>query len=334
MTRVAVMGSGSWGTAFSVVLADAGASVALWGRRPELAQAIAERRENPDYLPGLRIPESVVPTSDPGAALQDAEVVVLAVPAQTLRDNLHAWGAAIPSQAVLLSLAKGVELGSCKRMSEVIAETTGAEESRIAVLTGPNLAKEIAARQPSASVVACTDEQVAERLQETCRTAYFRPYTNADVVGCELAGAVKNVIALAVGMAAGMGLGDNAKASLVTRGLAETARLGARLGADPMTFAGLAGLGDLVATCYSPLSRNRSFGELLGRGAQLSEVLAGTSQTAEGVKSAESVLDLAARHGVDMPIAEQVVRVVREGAPPREAVEALMTRSAKPEVRS
>ena len=331
MTRVAVLGSGSWGSALSVVLADAGASVRLWARRPDLADQITRTRENSDYLPGVRIPDSVRPTADVFAALADADVVVFAVPSQTLRHNLGQWAGLVPVGAVLLSLAKGIELGTCKRMSEVIAETTGAAPGRIAVLTGPNLAKEIAARQPSASVIACTEESVAERLQDVCRTPYFRPYTNTDVIGCELGGAVKNVIALAVGMTSGMGLGDNAKASLVTRGLAETSRLGTVLGASPLTFSGLAGMGDLVATCYSPLSRNRSFGELLGRGADLVEAMAGTSQTAEGVKSAESVLELARRHGVDMPITEQVVRVVRDGASPREAVAALMTRTAKPE---
>ncbi|RKS80602.1 glycerol-3-phosphate dehydrogenase (NAD(P)+) [Motilibacter peucedani] len=332
MTRVAVLGSGSWGTAFSIVLADAGASVSLWARRPELSSAIAAAGENSAYLPGVPVPPSVVPTADVAEALDGAEVVVLAVPAQTLRSNLEQFAPVLPSSAVLLSLAKGIELHSCKRMSEVVAETTGAPPERIAVLTGPNLAREIASRQPSASVVACADEEVAERLQDVVRTPWFRPYTNSDVVGCELAGAIKNVIALAVGMAAGMGLGDNAKASLVTRGLAETARLGSRLGANPLTFAGLAGLGDLVATCYSPLSRNRSIGERLGQGAALAEAVASLSQTAEGVKSAESVLELASLHEVDMPIAEQVVRVVRDGASPREAVEALMTRSAKPEL--
>jgi len=212
-----------------------------------------------------------------------------------------------------------------------VADVTGAGPDRVAVLTGPNLAQEIAGRQPAASVIASGHEPLAVALQEILRTSWFRPYTNGDVVGCELAGAVKNVIALAVGMAGGMGLGDNAKASLVTRGLAETARLGVALGADPLTFSGLAGLGDLAATCFSPLSRNLSLGELLGRGTPLDQALAAIGQTAEGVKSAESVLELAGRHGVDMPITEQVVRVVHHGASPAEAMQRLMERSPKAE---
>jgi len=331
VSHVAVLGSGSWGTAFSQVLADAGRDVVLWGRRTELCEAIDRDHENPDYLPGVRLPEQVRATSDPERALRGADTVVLALPAQTLRSSLGALRGHVPSSAVLLSLAKGVELGTCKRMSEVVRDVTGAPAEQVAVLTGPNLAGEIARRQPSASVVACADEDVAAQLQEICFTPYFRPYTNTDVVGCELAGAVKNVIALAVGMAAGMGLGDNAKASLITRGLAETARLGLELGADPMTFAGLAGLGDLVATCYSPLSRNRGLGERLGLGMSLDEAATATGQTAEGVKSAESVLELARRCDVDVPITEQVVRVVREGAVPREAVGLLMLRSTKAE---
>ncbi len=204
-------------------------------------------------------------------------------------------------------------------------------EGRVAVVTGPNLAKEIAAGQPAATVVACSDPGTAERLQEACTTAYFRPYTNTDVVGCELGGAVKNVIALVTGMAEGMGFGDNTKASLITRGLAETARLGAALGADPMTFSGLAGLGDLVATCTSPLSRNRTFGERLGRGETLEDILAQKQQTAEGVKSCRSILDLARKHDVDMPITEHVVAVVHQGMTPREMVRSLMSRETKSE---
>ena len=228
---------------------------------------------------------------------------------------------------------KGVELGTAKRMSEVIEEVAKAPAERVAVVTGPNLAREIAARQPAAAVVACADEAVAQRLQTACHTPYFRPYTNTDVVGCELGGAVKNVIGLAVGIADGMGLGDNAKASLITRGLAETTRLGLAMGADPHTFSGLAGMGDLVATCSSPLSRNHTFGTNLGRGMTLEETIAVTKQTAEGVKSCESVLDLARRHGVDMPITETVVDIVHDGKPPLVALKELMSRSAKPERR-
>ncbi|MGK5447192.1 NAD(P)H-dependent glycerol-3-phosphate dehydrogenase [Streptomyces radiopugnans] len=333
MTRVAVYGTGSWGTAFAMVLADAGCEVTLWGRRAELAEAVNTTRTNPDYLPGVVLPEAVRATTDPAEAAAGARFTVLAVPSQTLRGNLSAWRPLLPPDTVLVSLMKGVELGTAKRMSEVIEEVAEAGPDRIAVLSGPNLAREIAERQPAASVVACRDEEVARRLQAACHTPYFRPYTNTDVVGCELGGAVKNVIALAVGIADGMGLGDNAKASLITRGLAETTRLGLAMGADAHTFAGLAGLGDLVATCSSPLSRNHTFGTNLGRGMTLAETVAATRQTAEGVKSCESVLDLARRHDVDMPITETVVDIVHDGKPPLVALKELMSRSAKAERR-
>jgi len=331
VTRCAVYGTGSWGTAFAMVLADAGCEVTLWGRRPDVVEAINTGRTNPDYFPGIRLPDGVRATTDPAEAARDAEFTVFSVPSQTLRGNLAAWAPLLPSDTVLVSLMKGVELGTAKRMSEVIAEVAEAPAERVAVLTGPNLAKEIAARQPAASVVACADEDVARRLQTACHTPYFRPYTNTDVVGCELGGAVKNVIALAVGIADGMGLGDNAKASLITRGLAETTRLGLAMGADAHTFAGLAGMGDLVATCSSPLSRNHTFGTNLGRGMTLEETIAVTRQTAEGVKSCESVLDLARRHDVDMPITETVVGIVHDGKQPLVALKELMSRSAKAE---
>ncbi|MGH8895391.1 MAG: NAD(P)H-dependent glycerol-3-phosphate dehydrogenase [Actinomycetes bacterium] len=331
MTRVAVMGTGSWGTAFSMVLADAGNDVVLWGRRGEVVRSIEEFHQNPDYLPGIVVPDPVSATTDPAAAVAGAEVVVLAVPSQTLRANLSTWSTLLPDGCVLVSLMKGIELGTTLRMSEVIAEVTGAGAERIAVVSGPNLAKEIAARQPAASVVACTDEAVAEKLQQVCSTPVFRPYTNTDVVGVEVGGAVKNVIALAVGMAKGMGMGDNSQASIITRGLAEITRLGMALGADASTFAGLAGVGDLVATCMSPLSRNRTFGENLGRGMSLDEVVAATRQTAEGVKSAESILALAGHHHVDMPIVEHVVAAVHDGLPPADIVRRIMSRTTKSE---
>jgi glycerol-3-phosphate dehydrogenase (NAD(P)+) len=331
MTRAAVMGTGSWGTAYAKVLADAGTDVVMWARRPEVAAAVRDTHENPDYLPGTALPHNLTATDDPEQALDGADVVVLAVPSQSLRDNLSGWAGAVGRDAVLVSLMKGIELGTTKRMSEVIAEVADVPAARIAVVSGPNLAKEIAAGQPAATVVACPDGSAAERLQAASTTRYFRPYTDTDVVGCELGGAVKNVIALAAGMAEGMGLGDNTKASLITRGLAETARLGQALGADPMTFSGLAGLGDLVATCTSPLSRNRTFGEKLGRGQTLEDILAQKQQTAEGVKSCRSILDLARGSGVDMPITEAVVKVVHEGMTPTEMMLSLMSRETKAE---
>ncbi|OEU91434.1 NAD(P)H-dependent glycerol-3-phosphate dehydrogenase [Streptomyces oceani] len=331
MTRVAVYGTGSWGTAFAMVLADAGCDVTLWGRRAELVDAVNTRRRNPDYLPDVELPAAVRATTDPAEAARGARFTVLAVPSQTLRGNLREWAPVLERDTVLVSLMKGVELGTTERMSEVMAEVADAGPERVAVLSGPNLAKEIAARQPAASVVACRDETVARGLQAACHTPYFRPYTNTDVVGCELGGAVKNVIALAVGIADGMGLGDNAKASLITRGLAETTRLGLAMGAEAHTFAGLAGMGDLVATCSSPLSRNHTFGTNLGRGMTLEETVAVTRETAEGVKSCRSVLDLARKHGTEVPITETVVGIVHGGVPPMVALKELMSRSAKAE---
>ena len=331
MTRAAVLGSGTWGTAFGKVLADAGTDVVLWARRAELAVAVRDTHENPDYLPGIRLPDNLTATGDALEAVAGADFVVLAVPSQSLRDNLGAVASGLARGTVLVSLIKGVELGTTKRMSEVIAEVGDVPFAQVAVVTGPNLAKEIAIGQPAATVVACVDVEVAARLQRACATGYFRPYTNVDVVGCELGGAVKNVIALATGMAEGMGFGDNTKASLITRGLAETARLGVALGADPMTFAGLAGLGDLVATCTSPLSRNRTFGMKLGRGEPIEQILAQKQQTAEGVKSCRSILDLARKHDVYMPITGHVVSVVHEGMTPTEMVRGLMSRPASSE---
>ena len=325
------MGAGSWGTTFAQVLCDAGTDVTVWGRRQAVSGAIRARHENPDYLPGIALPPAIDASSDPAEVLTGVDLVVLAVPAQSLRQNLADWARLIPPGALLVSLMKGIELGSCNRMSEVIADVLGAAADRIAVISGPNLSHEIARRQVAASVVACADETAAKQLQGACHTPYFRPYTNPDVTGCELGGAVKNIIALAVGMASGMGLGDNTKATLITRGLAETARLGAAMGADQHSFAGLAGMGDLVATCSSPLSRNRTFGEKLGQGATLAEVMANTTQTAEGVKSSLSVLELARRHGVEMPITQLVAAVLHNGLEVTRAAGLLTSRAAKPE---
>ncbi|MCW2897973.1 MAG: Glycerol-3-phosphate dehydrogenase [Streptosporangiaceae bacterium] len=329
--RAAVMGAGSWGTVFAKVLCDAGGEATLWGRRPEVVESVNDRRENPDYLAGVRLPDGLRATLDPAEALKGADYVVLAVPSQSLRRNLAEWAPLLPAGAVLVSLMKGIELGTTRRMSEVIHEVADVPERRVAVVSGPNLAREIAAGQPSATVAACTDEETARRLQAACVTPYFRVYTNTDVIGCELGGAVKNVIALCVGIAVGMGLGDSTRALLMTRGLAEIARLGAALGADQHTFAGLAGLGDLVATCSSPLSRNRTFGENLGRGMTLKQVIAATKQTAEGVKSSEAVLELARKHNVEMPITEVVAAVMHHDMPISEAGNLLMSRSPKPE---
>lgn len=331
MTTAAVFGTGSWGTAYAAVLADGGTTVRMWGRRQEVVDQI-NAGSNEDYLPGIPLPSGISATHDPAEAAHGADIVVLAVPSQTLRANLGQWASVLPAKAAIVSLMKGVELGTTKRMSEVIAEVGGVEPDRIVVVSGPNLAREIAVKQPAASVVACTDERIAEQVAAASAAPYFRPYTNTDVIGTELGGAVKNVVALAVGMAEGMGMGDNSKASIITRGLAEMSRLGVALGGDPATFAGLAGVGDLIATCMSPLSRNRTFGVNLGKGMSVEEVIAVTKQTAEGVKSCESILALAHDHGVDVPIIEQVAAVVHDGRTPRQVVETLLSRARKAEV--
>ncbi|HEX6523967.1 MAG TPA: NAD(P)H-dependent glycerol-3-phosphate dehydrogenase [Streptosporangiaceae bacterium] len=329
--KVAVLGAGSWGTTFAQVFCDAGTPAVLYSRRQEIAKAITSQHENPEYLPGIALTPTLRATADAAEALDGAGLVAFAVPAQSLRANLADWGSLIPPDALLVNLIKGIELGSSLRMSEVIESVLGAARGRIAVVTGPNLAREIAGRQFTASVVACTDMTGAEALQRACHTSYFRPYTNADVIGCELGGAVKNIIALAVGIAVAMGLGDNTKATLITRGLAEMARLGAALGAEPQTFAGLAGMGDLVATCSSPLSRNRTFGENLGRGMSVAEATAAMRQTAEGVESCSPVLELARQHRVEMPITEVVAAVMHDALPVTKAAALLASRSAKPE---
>jgi glycerol-3-phosphate dehydrogenase (NAD(P)+) len=329
--KAAVMGAGSWGTTFAQVLCDAGTSTVLYARKPQLAKAIAAQHENQDYLPGIALNPALDATSDPAEALAGIDLVAFAVPAQSLRANLLRWAPLLPPEALLVSLIKGIELGTSQRMSEVIAEVTGASADRICVVAGPNLAGELVRRQFTAAVVACSAADGALALQSACHTPYFRPYTNTDVTGCELGGSVKNVIAIAVGIAVAMGLGDNTRATLITRGLAEIARLGSALGADTHTFAGLAGMGDLVATCSSPLSRNRTFGEYLGRGMTVASASAAMNQTAEGVSSSGPVLELARAHHVEMPITEVVDAVMRDGLPVAQAASMLASRSAKPE---
>ena len=333
MSRVAVMGSGSWGTAFAMILADAGGDVVMWSRDADIARQINDEHVNERYHPGIRLPAGLRATSDEREALEGAPLVVLAVPAQSLRDNLARWRDDLAPGSVLVSLMKGIESGTTLRMSQVIEEVAQVPPARVAVVSGPNLAREIALRQPAGTTVACSDRESAQRLQDACTTDYFRAYWTTDVVGVEIGGSVKNVIALANGMAAGLGFGENSQASLITRGLAEMARLGTALGADPLTFMGLAGVGDLIATCQSPLSRNRTFGVNLGSGLTVDETIAVTKQTCEGVKSCQSILDLATRHGVEMPITEQVVQIVHHGMKPQEMLAAFMSRSPKAETR-
>ena len=327
------MGSGSWGTTFAKVLADSDplAEVVLWARRPEVAQEISERHTNERYLGEMLLPANVSASSDPGVVLAEAQLVVLAVPAQSLREQLQEWGLLVPEDAVFVSLMKGLERGTDLRMTEVVADVLGVAQERLAVVSGPNLAKEIARREPTASVVASPLEETAEWIASACTPDYFRPYTNTDLVGVEIGGIVKNVIALAVGICDGMNMGDNTKATIITRGLAETTRLALALGGSAETMAGLAGLGDLVATCSSPLSRNRTAGRLIGEGYTLDEVAEKMTQVAEGIKSGAAVLDLASRHGVDMPITQAVVAVIEGKVDVKSMAALLLQRELKSE---
>ena len=332
MVEAAVMGAGAWGTALAKVLADAGNGVRLWTRRPELAEHINATHRSPDYLGDVALPPTIRAPGDPAEALDGACTVLLGVPSQTLRANLDGWKHLIGDDVTLVSLAKGIELGSLMRMSQVIVSVTGVDPTQVAVISGPNLASEIAQCQPAATVVACSDSGRAVAVQRMLNSGYFRPYTNSDVVGTEVGGACKNVIALACGMAAGVGLGENTAAAIITRGLAEIMRLGIALGAKGATLAGLAGVGDLVATCTSPHSRNRSFGECLGRGGTMeSATQAGEGHVVEGVTSCEAVLALAASYDVEMPLTEAVHRVCHKGLSVDEAMALLLGRSTKPE---
>lgn len=325
------MGSGAWGTAFALVMANAGHDVVIWAREPRVADQINTMHQNRAYHPGVELPTSVTATTKAVGALADVQVVAMVLPAQDLRANLKEWGERIPGDALVVSLIKGIELGTTLRMSQVIEQVTSIDARRVAALSGPNLASEIVARQPTATTIACVDEHSARFLQQACSSDYFRPYWTTDVVGTEIGGAVKNVIALANGIAVGMGLGENSQASLMTRGLAEMARLGVALGADPLTFQGLAGVGDLVATCQSPLSRNRTFGENLGKGLTVEETIAITRQTCEAYKSCTPIAELAGAHGVEMPITEQIVQVLHHGQSPRAIASAFMARDPRGE---
>ena len=329
---VAVMGSGAWGTALAKLLADAGGDVRLWARRDDVAAEINSTRRNAGYLPGVDLPPGITATTDASQALDGVTTVLLAVPAQTMRANLEAWNDHFAGGATLISAAKGIELGTLMRMSQVIVDVTGIDTSQVGVISGPNLASEISAGQPAATVIACSDSGRAVAVQRMLNAGYFRPYTNADVIGTEIGGACKNVIALACGMAAGVGLGENTAAAIITRGLAEIMRLGIAVGAKGATLAGLAGVGDLVATCTSPHSRNRSFGESLGHGETLASAMqARGGHVVEGVTSCESVLALASSYDVEMPLTDAVHRVCHKGLSVDQAVIALLGRSTKPE---
>ena len=327
----AVLGSGAWGTTFAQVLADAGCTVRLWGRNEDVAHQITTEHVNGRYLPGIELPETVTATTDVAAALDGVDLVVVAIPSQSARATLEPLRDLVPAGAVAVSLMKGVELSTDRRMSEVVAESLAIDAGRVAVVSGPNLAGEIARRQPTATVVSSSDPQTAALVARACSSGYFRPYTNADVVGVELCGAVKNVIALAVGMAQGRGFGYNTTATVITRGLAEISRLGLRLGADAETFPGLAGMGDLMATCASPSSRNHTLGKHVGQGMTLEDAITATGGTAEGVKSCRSVLELARSVGVEMPITEAVVGVLHGGLPVDDIARGLLARPQRSE---
>lgn len=326
--KVAVIGAGSWGTTVAA-LAAVNTPTVLWARRPELAAAIRRDRVNGDYLPGARLPDELAATDSLAEALGDADLVVMAVPSHGYRSVVVDAARHIRAGVPVVSLAKGIEAHSLMRMTEVTLDVMPGRP--VAVLTGPNLAREILAGQPAASVVAVEDPAVAAELQRVFGRRTMRIYTNPDVVGCEVGGAAKNVIAIAAGMATGMGFGDNTRASLVTRGLAEMTRLGLAMGAKVSTFAGLAGIGDLIATCASPQSRNTTVGAELGRGRPIDEIVASMTMVAEGVKSSPSVLALAHRYGVDMPITEQVVAVCHDGRTAADALDALLRREHRSE---
>ena len=331
MAKIAVMGAGSWGTTFAKILADAGNEVTIWARRDDLVEEINDDHRNGDYLPGIKLPKSLRANSDAAAVLADAEQVYLAVPSQSLRSNLQTWGSSIPKDAILVSLMKGVEKDTGLRMSEVIAQVTEFPAAQIVVVSGPNLALEIANEEPAASVAASSSKASALAVAKAASNSYFTTFTNGDVIGTEFGGILKNLIAVAIGIVNGVGYGQNTKASIMTRGLAEISRFAVAYGAKPSTMVGLAGLGDLIATAESPLSRNHRAGEMLGKGYTKKEVLKRMSQTAEGLSSVAPVLNLAAEKGVSMPIVEQVNLVIEGKMNPQDIAPHLTHESEQPQ---
>lgn len=327
-SRAAVLGTGAWGTTFAQVLADARVRVHMWGRKETICDFI-NSGENPTYLPGIELSDVICASTSLREAVEGADLIVVAVPVRAIRSTLGACRDFIDEGAVILSLAKGLEFETRLRVDEIIADAAGVDPARIAVLSGPNLSREIAEHNPTATVVASKDPELAVAIAKACRTDYFRPYVSTDVVGCEVAGAAKNVIAVAIGAAEGMGLGHNTRATLVTRGLAEMTRLGTAMGADPETFAGLAGIGDLMATCSSRLSRNFSFGHRVGSGMSVAEALSLSPGVVEGAHSAEPILQVAGELGVEMPITGAVVSVIRDGATIEEMGRMLLDRPQK-----
>jgi glycerol-3-phosphate dehydrogenase (NAD(P)+) len=320
-----VLGAGSWGTTFAKILADGGADVSIWARRPELAREISQSKRNSDYLPGINLPRSIWASSRIPEVLDGAEQVYFSVPSQSLRENLAIVRDLIPKDVLIVSLMKGVEKGTRMRMSEVIYQELRVDPNRVAVASGPNLALEIAKEQPTAAVISSENIDTARTIAMTATNPYFRSYVNTDVVGTEFGGVLKNLIAVAIGIVDGVGYGENTKASIITRGLVEMTDFSVAYGARAATLAGLAGLGDLIATCESPLSRNNTAGRLLGQGYSYSEVVKQMTQTAEGLSSVAPILELALAKGVEMPIVSQVAEVLAGTLDPRDIAPHLTT---------
>ena len=322
--QISVLGSGQWGTALAQILCDAGNEVLVWGRNASVINEINSIHKNSKSLGTTQLPDQLRATTSISEAFDFGAALVLAVPAQTLRENLVAWKSQIPTDRPIISSLKGVELSTYLRMTEVILEVIGTSEDQLAIITGPNLAREVVMRQPAGAVAASTSQSLADMTAQIFSNSYFRVYTSTDVIGCELAAAAKNVIALAVGMALGMGYGENTQSLVITRGLNEVTRLGIARGAMPLTFVGLAGVGDLLATCGSPLSRNRTFGEVLGKSGSMTKALAQVSSTVEGVSTASAIIELAHLVGIEVPIMESVAAVVSNTISPEEAMIQLM----------
>lgn len=329
--RVAVLGAGSWGTTFAKVLADGGSDVAIWARRPELAREIAQAKRNSDYLPGVNLPRSLWSSSNIEEVLDGADMVFVSIPSQTLRANLAAVRDIIPRQAIVVSLMKGVERGTALRMSEVIREELNSDPAQVAVISGPNLALEIAREEPTASVVSSENLETATLVAMAARTSYLRSFVNTDVIGTEFGGVLKNLIAVAIGIVDGVGYGENTKASIITRGLVEMTEFAVAHGGKAETLVGLAGLGDLIATCGSSLSRNNTAGRLLGQGYSFTDVVAQMNQTAEGLASVAPILELAMAKGVEMPIVSQVAEVLAGTMNPRDIAPHLTSAGDEPQ---
>jgi glycerol-3-phosphate dehydrogenase (NAD(P)+) len=332
MVSVGVIGSGAWGTTLACLLAGKGINTTLWEHRPERAKAMQETRENSLFLPGFRFPENLDVTADIAQAVQGKTMLLLVTPSQRLRENVRLLAPLLGAETLLVSASKGIEIDTLKRMTEVICEEVPDARRRVATLSGPNISREVAEKKPTAAVVAAYTPEVALQVRSLLTTGCYRVYNSDDVIGVELGGALKNIIAIGAGFNDGMGFGDNAKAAFITRGLAEISRLGIAAGANPLTFSGLAGMGDLIATCASPLSRNQQLGRRLAAGEKLADILASTRSVAEGVFTTRAALKFAQRYGVEMPITRQLGLVLFEGHDPRKVVPELMMRDPKHEL--